>query len=58
MASVDEGLKAQIRNIEATYGKRIPEWFAIIAASGKTKHTDVVVMLKTGPPAGSVGVSD
>ncbi len=47
MASVDAGLQAQIRNIEATYGRTMPEWFAIIAASGKTKHTDVVAMLKT-----------
>jgi Domain of unknown function (DUF5655)/Domain of unknown function (DUF4287) len=47
MATVDEALQTQIRNIEATYGKPMPEWFAIIAASGKTKHPDVVGMLKT-----------
>jgi len=46
MATVDDGLQAQIRNIEATYGKTMPEWFAIIASSGKTKHTDVLTMLK------------
>jgi hypothetical protein len=27
MASVEDGLQAQIRNIEATYGKTMPEWF-------------------------------
>src|SRR5262249_292113 len=34
------------RNIEATYGKSMSEWVAIISASGLTKHTDVVAMLK------------
>lgn len=42
MATVEEGLQAQIRNIEATYGKPMSEWLAIIAASGLTKHTDIV----------------
>lgn len=47
MATVEQGLTAQIRNIEDKYGKSMDEWFAVIAASGKTKHTDVVAMLKT-----------
>ena len=47
MATVDEGIQAQIRNIEATYGRPMREWLGIVAASGKTKHTDVVAMLKT-----------
>ena len=46
MATVEEGLQAQIRNIEATYGKPMDEWLAVIAASGLTKHSDVVAMLK------------
>ena len=46
MATVEQGLQAQIRNIEATYGKPMSEWIAIISASGLTKHTDVVTMLK------------
>jgi len=46
MATVEQGLQAQIRNIEAAYGKPMSEWIAIIAASGLTKHTDVVNMLK------------
>jgi hypothetical protein len=46
MATVQQGLQAQIRNIEATYGKPISDWIAIISASGLTKHTDVVAMLK------------
>ena len=46
MATVHQGLQAQIRNIEATYGKPMSDWLAIISASGLTKHTDVVTMLK------------
>jgi Domain of unknown function (DUF5655)/Domain of unknown function (DUF4287) len=46
MATAEEGLAAQIRNIEERYGKAMPEWFALIAASGLTKHTEVVAMLK------------
>jgi len=46
MASAEEGIQAQIRNIEAAYGKPMSQWVAIIAASGLTKHTDVVAMLK------------
>jgi hypothetical protein len=45
MVSVEEGLQAQIRNIEAAYGKPMADWLAIIAASGLTKHTEVVAML-------------
>ena len=46
MATVQQGLQAQIRNIEATYGKPMSEWIDIISASGLTKHADVVNMLK------------
>src|SRR5215472_655299 len=47
MATVEQGLASQIRNIEDKYGRPMDEWFTIIAASGLTKHTDVVAMLKT-----------
>lgn len=47
MATVEQGLASQIRNIEDKYGKSMNEWFAVIAASGLTRHTDVVAMLKT-----------
>ena len=43
---VDAALQSQIRNIEATYGKSIDHWFAVIDASGLTKHNQVVAMLK------------
>jgi Domain of unknown function (DUF5655)/Domain of unknown function (DUF4287) len=46
MATAEEGLAAQVRNIEERYGRPMSEWFAVIAASGLTKHTEVVAMLK------------
>ena len=47
MSTVDEGLEAQIRNIEQQYGKPLSEWIAIVTESGLTKHTDIVAMLKS-----------
>ena len=47
MATVEDGLAAQLRNIEASYGQPMSHWFAVIADSGLTKHTDVVAMLKS-----------
>jgi hypothetical protein len=46
MATVEQGLQSQLRNIEATYGHSIDELTKVIAASGLTKHTQVVAMLK------------
>src|SRR5258707_5812136 len=43
---VDAALQGQIRNIETTYGKPLDYWFAVIDASGLTKHNEVVSMLK------------
>jgi hypothetical protein len=46
MATVDEGLRAQIRNIEATYGRSIDDWIALLRASGLSRHGQIVAMLK------------
>jgi hypothetical protein len=46
MATAEEGLATQIRNIEERYGRPMSEWFALIAGSGLAKHTEVVAMLK------------
>jgi hypothetical protein len=43
---VDAALQSQIRNIETTYGKSLDHWFAVIDASGLSKHNQVVAMLK------------
>ena len=45
--NVDAALQSQIRNIETTYGKPLDHWFAVIDASGLTKHNQVVAMLKS-----------
>jgi Domain of unknown function (DUF5655)/Domain of unknown function (DUF4287) len=47
MSTADEGLEAQIRNIERQYGKPLSEWVALIKESGLAKHTDIVAMLKS-----------
>jgi len=47
VAAVDQALQTQIRNIEADYGRTMPEWFDIIRDSGLHKHNEVVTMLKT-----------
>jgi hypothetical protein len=44
---VDAALQSQIRNIETTYGEPLDHWFAVIGASGLTKHNEVVTMLKS-----------
>ena len=43
---VDKALQSQIRNIETTYGKPLDHWYAVIDASGLSKHNEVVAMLK------------
>src|ERR1700682_5082766 len=47
MATVEEGLKSQVRNIETKYGRPISSWADLIRASGKTKHNEVVALLKS-----------
>jgi hypothetical protein len=47
MSSVDSAIDAQVRNIEAQYGKTVAEWMAIIQQSGKTKHGEIMALLKT-----------
>jgi len=55
VATVEDGLRSQIRNIEAAYGRSIDEWSALIRASGLTRHGQVVGMLKAehGLPHGA-----
>jgi hypothetical protein len=38
MTTVEEGLRSQLRNIEATYGRAIEAWVDVIRASGRTRH--------------------
>ena len=46
MVTVEEGLRSQLRNIEATYGRTIDDWIELIRASGLRRHGEIVAMLK------------
>jgi hypothetical protein len=46
MASVEDGIAAQIRNIESDYGKPIGAWIELVNATGLVKHAQIVAMLK------------
>src|SRR4029077_13265162 len=46
MATVDEALQSQLRNIEAKSGRSIDEWVALIDASGRRRHGEIVPWLK------------
>jgi hypothetical protein len=47
MSSVDEAVASQIRNIENKYGKSMGAWIVLVGQSGKTKHNDIIALLKT-----------
>lgn len=46
MSTVEQGLQSQIQNIEAKYGRPIDDWVELIRASGRTRHGEIVAMLK------------
>jgi hypothetical protein len=46
MTTVEEGLRSQLRNIAATYGRPIEGWIDLIRASGRTRHGEIVALLK------------
>ena len=46
MATVEEGLRAQLRNIESATGRSVAEWSGLIHASGLAKHGQIVAWLK------------
>jgi hypothetical protein len=46
MATVEDALRSQIRNIEATYGRPIEEWIDLIRAGGRARHGEIVSWLK------------
>jgi hypothetical protein len=47
MATVEQGLQSQIRNIEATYGRSMDDWIALIGTSGRARHGEIVAWLKS-----------
>ena len=46
MSTVEQGLRSQIENIEAKYGRPIDDWVELIGASGLTRHGEIVALLK------------
>ena len=47
MASVDEAVRKQERNIETRTGRPFDEWVALARASGKAKHGEILAWLKS-----------
>src|SRR5262245_27231890 len=47
MATVDDGLKSQLRNIETSTGRSIDSWVSLIRATGLTRHGQIVAWLKS-----------
>lgn len=47
MPDPDAQVQNQIRNIESSTGRSMDEWVALVNASGKTKHGEILSWLKT-----------
>lgn len=47
MATVDDAIQTQIRNIEQSTGRSIADWVALVNASGKSRHGEVLAWLKS-----------
>jgi hypothetical protein len=45
--SVEEGLKTQVRNIEARYGRSMADWTEVVRQSGRSRHGEILALLKT-----------
>ena len=46
MATVDDAVQSQARNIERATGRSIDTWVALVKASGKERHTEILAWLK------------
>ena len=47
MPDLDEAVRNQIRNIEASTGRSMDEWVALVGSSGRSKHGEIVAWLKS-----------
>ena len=47
MATLDDAVQTQIRNIERKYGRSIAELVAMVGSSGRSKHGEIVAWLKS-----------
>ncbi len=46
MATIDDAVKSQARNIERATGRSVDTWVALVKASGKQRHMDILAWLK------------
>ena len=46
MATLDDAVQSQARNIEQATGRSIDEWVALVKASGAERHGEIVAWLK------------
>ncbi len=46
MPTVEDSVRNQVRNIEQATGRSMDEWVALVKASGKDRHTEIVAWLK------------
>ncbi len=47
MATVDDAVQSQVRNIEQATGRSIDAWVALVRVSGKERHSEILAWLKT-----------
>ena len=47
MATIDDALQTQIRNVEQSSGRSMAEWTELVNGSGKTRHGEIVAWLKS-----------
>ncbi len=46
MATIDDAVQSQVRNIEKSTGRSMDAWLALVKASGKERHGEIVAWLK------------
>ena len=46
MPTVEESVRNQVRNIEQATGRSMDEWVALVKASGRERHTEIISWLK------------
>ena len=46
MATVDDAIQSQARNIERATGRTIDEWVGLVKGTGKERHADILAWLK------------
>lgn len=47
MATLDDAVQTQIRNIETATGRSMDDWVALVRVSGREKHGEIMAWLKS-----------